>query len=183
MRPVGLRSGLSFPYYSLEAKNCHGPPDVAVMQNSNATALMLRNLCLLTAKSHWESEEWPLSREAERLVVLSSVLTPTYCTLDCHWLIPTDGQLKFLRRRVKTWQFPDQFEDASQGLISAIDWAQQNLGKTLHRNLDNLERHMVREMERESGSSAADYGTYDVAFQLQGASSFNDTIVVAGEEP
>lgn len=158
MQPLGFRSGLSFPYFSLEARSCHGPPDVAVMQNAHATALMLRNLWVLTTKTPQEKDDPPIMQQAERLVVLSSVLTPAYCALDCHWLVPSE-QLKFSRRRVRTWAFPDQFEDASKGLINAVDWAQQNLEQTLHRNLGRLEREMSQDLE--SGSSAADYGTYD----------------------
>lgn len=153
MRPVGFRSGISFPYYSLEAKNCHGPPDVAVMQNAHVTALMLRNLWMLTTKDRQYNEEQPLSRDIERLVVLSSVLTPSYCTLDCHWLVPTEERPMFLKRRVKTWQFPEQFEDASRGMIGAIDWAHHNLETIVHGNLGRLEHQIQRE-----SSTAANHG-------------------------
>lgn len=166
MRPIGLRSGLTFPYFSLEAKNCHGSPEVAQLQNSNATALMLRNLWLLMEKSHTHCSMPPASR-VTHLAVLSSILTPTDCSLDFHWIVPTESTPQYRWRRVAQWQLPDKFLDASRGLINAIDWMRWKLEKTLYKDLDRLERHLDRASE--IGSSSPDYGTSGIAFPAQGA--------------
>ena len=166
MRPIGDRSGLSFPYYSLEAKSCRGPPEVAALQNGHAAALMLRNLWHLVSKSHL-LDDGPSASRRERLVVLSSVLTPHECTLDCLWLSPSGSQMQYLRRQVKSWRFPDEFADASTGLVRALGWARQNLESTIFRDLGRLQRH--HQSMPEVGSSAPDYDSMlDVPLPIQG---------------
>ena len=149
MCPLGPSVPIMFPFSTTELKGKTGNPgpkrEKGMLQNSNNALSMLNNFLHLQ-----EAAGQVVGHTCEPMyLVLTTFVTPKEIELYVNWLStsPTGDcrrSITYHSCLVKSWKLPEEFFEASDGLMNAIDYIRKGVQALVFRDVSSVEDALER---------------------------------------